>query len=376
MKIGIDARPLRERQISGVPAYVRNILASLAKLDQRNEYFLYTPKPVEYELPNDRWHLKSGGFVKYGTIWMQTDVPFLMRRDKIDIFWGTQHVLPMVSYRPVKFVLTLLDLIYSVHPETMQFKNRMITRLMIPPSVSRADAVVAISQSTMNDLHRILEPKGKIMEVTYMAANQKFEPQPQDECQAFVRKKYGVDRPYILSVGAFEPRKNLGRVVEAFGRVADRIPQDLVIVGPDGWKNQDILEKLATSRVRERIHHVGYVPREDLPPLYAGADVFVFASIYEGFGIPPLEAMACGTPVISSRASSLPEVVGDAARLVDPFSVDDIQRAFFEVCRDGKLLERMRTASLEQAKKFSWDDSGKKMLSVFGRLEALKEINA
>jgi glycosyltransferase involved in cell wall biosynthesis len=368
VRIGIDARPLRERQISGIPAYVRSVLASLSKIDHENDYFLYAPGEMVFTPPNERWHMKPGGVVRYGTLWMQTDLPFFLKRDKIDIFWGTQHVLPLVTFHRVKLILTMLDLIYSVHPETMQFKNRMINRLLIPPSVYHADAIVAISRWTMDDIRRILKPKPKIMEVTYMAASDRYFPRSKEEGRTKVKELFGLEKPFILSVGAFEPRKNLGRVVEAFGRVAEKIPHDLVIVGPDGWKNQEILKKLTTSRVRERIHHVGYVSVADLPVLYAAADVFIFASIYEGFGIPPLEAMASGVPVISSRASSLPEVVESAARMVDPFSVPDIESALLEVCLDEKKKASMREASLLQAQKFSWDKTAQQMLDVFKAL--------
>lgn len=368
MRIGVDARPLREKQISGIPAYVRNVLSSLGRLDRDNEYFLYAPQEMTFQIPNERWHLRSGGVVPYGTLWMQTDIPFYLKRDKIDVFWGTQHVLPLISKGPVKMVLTMLDLIYSVHPETMQFKNKMINRLLIPPSVNKADAIVTISQWTMDDINRIIKPRKKLTDVTYMAAGEQYHPRPKPEAQSHVFSKFKFNKPYILSVGAFEPRKNLGRVVEAFGRASEKIEQDLVIVGPDGWKNQSILRKLTTSKVRNRIHHVGYVSNEDLPYLYAGADAFVFASIYEGFGIPPLEAMACGIPVISSNASSLPEVVGDAARMVDPFSVDDIEAALVDVCTNENRREQMRVLSLKQAKKFSWDQTARQMIRIFDTL--------
>jgi glycosyltransferase involved in cell wall biosynthesis len=206
------------------------------------------------------------------------------------------------------------------------------------------------------------------MEVTYMAASERYQVRSQAEAQKFVEARFGVKGPFILSVGAFEPRKNLTRVVEAFGLVADRIPHNLVIVGPAGWKNEKILEKLTASKVRERIHHVGYVSAEELPQLYSAADVFIFASIYEGFGIPALEAMASGTPVISSNASSLPEVVGNAARLVDPFSIEDIGSAIVEVSMDESKKKKMKEASLEQARKFSWDRTAQQMIRIFDSL--------
>lgn len=150
MRIGIDSRPLREAKTSGIPAYVRNLLLRLAQLDQKNEYILYSHKDFDFPLPNDRWSKKVGAITHYGSVWMHAELPFWLKRDKVDVFWGTQHTLPVFMSSKIKTILTVCDLVHLVFPDTMTTKNLIINKLLIPPSIRRADAVIGISHWTIS----------------------------------------------------------------------------------------------------------------------------------------------------------------------------------------------------------------------------------
>jgi glycosyltransferase involved in cell wall biosynthesis len=182
-----------------------------------------------------------------------------------------------------------------------------------------------------------------------------------------VKARWGLDRPFILNVGTLEPRKNQTRLIQAYAMLKERtqLPHQLVIAGGRGWLYEDIFRRVNELGLKQDVRFLGYVAEEDLPALYNLADVFVFPSVYEGFGLPPLEAMACGTPVICSNSSSLPEVVGDAAIQVRPGDPDALVEAMEEVLNDGMVRQRLRDAGVEQAKRFSWEAAAQRLLSIY-----------
>ncbi len=223
---------------------------------------------------------------------------------------------------------------------------------MIPFAVRRAKKVIAVSQSTKSDLMRLLRVPGRKVEVVYEAAAKRTPP-----------KKYSVERPYILFVGMLEPRKNIPRLLEAFARLPDAY--DLIIVGKKGWKFDQVFATHNRLSLRGRVHFEGYASDTRLAQLYANASVFVYPSLYEGFGLPVLEAMQAGCPVITSNISSLPEVAGDAAILVDPYSVKSITDALYTVLSNKSLQRDLIIKGKKQAKKFSWKKAAKETLEVF-----------
>jgi glycosyltransferase involved in cell wall biosynthesis len=365
MRIGIDARPLREPQTSGIPMYVRSLLSHLLKIDQENEYILYAHKDFELPFNFKNVEKKTGALTRYGSVWMQMELPFWLKRDKIDVFWGTQHILPLMVSRDIKTVLTIHDLIHYVFPKTMKPLNFVINKLIIPSSVRRADFLVAISNWTLSDVFKYLQPIEKRSKVVHLAIGKQFKPQNINISRKIVKDKFGIDFPYILSVGTFEPRKNIGGLFNAFSSIADKIPHHLVVVGQKGWKNKKSLEEITLSQYHDRVHLIGYVDDEFIPYIYSAADVFVFPSFYEGFGLPPLEAMACGVAVITSNVSSLPEVVGDAAVLTNPRDPAAIGLEIIKILQDLKLRESLIKKGQMQISKFSWEKTAKEMLEIF-----------
>src|SRR5262245_5981355 len=311
MRIGVDVRSLRGSLTSGIPTYVRNMLAALAAGDHDNEYILYSNRDVRFDLPA-RWRKRTNGVLPYGSLWVQAELPGWLARDRVDVYWGTEYPLPLAAPKRVKLVLTMYDLVHVFHPETMSALNLALTRLFLARSVARADAIVTISDSTRADLQRLMSPRTALIRTIPLGVNGAFAARDRNGARTRVEQHYPGLGPYVLTVGTFEPRKNVGALVRAFQTLAPRIPHTLAIAGGGGWKHAPLLEEIERTGLRDRVRRLGHVPEELLPDLYAGADAFVFPSLYEGFGLPPLEALASGVPVVCSNSSSLPEVVGDA----------------------------------------------------------------
>ncbi len=280
-----------------------------------------------------------------------------------ELYHATEHLL--LPLRSVPTVLTVHDLIFRRFPAHHKRLNRWYLNLTLPLYCRRAKHIIAVSECTRRDLAAAYRlPPAKITVVSEAAAPH-FCPQP-PEMVAAVRARYGLPERYLIFVSTIEPRKNLARLLTAFEALrADGLSDGLVIVGRRGWLYDDFFARLERSPARDRVIFPGYVPDADLPPLYAGAQACVFPSLYEGFGLPVLEAMACGTPVATSSTSSIPEVGGDAALYFDPADVEQITETTRRLLRDPALGEEMRARGLAQAARFSWARAARETRAVY-----------
>ncbi|MCS7287390.1 MAG: glycosyltransferase family 1 protein [Anaerolineae bacterium] len=283
----------------------------------------------------------------------------------VDLFHATEHLLPRFSR--IKTVFTLHDLIFLFHPETHKPMNRWFLTLMMPRFLRAADAVITVSECTKKDAMRFYNIPEEKITVIYEGVSPRFHP-VSSEIVGAVRLKYGLPERFILYVGTIEPRKNLIALLEALHYLLTTYHLQLVIVGKKGWLYEGFFRRLRELGLEERVHFTGYVPDEDLPALYSAADLFVFPSLYEGFGLPVLEAMACGVPVICSNTSSLPEVAGDAALLVDPTDVQALAKAIERALTDETLRAMLRAKGLERARMFTWEKTAQKTLEVYRRV--------
>jgi glycosyltransferase involved in cell wall biosynthesis len=280
-----------------------------------------------------------------------------------ELFHATEHLL--MPLRGCPSVLTVHDLIFNLFPERHKRLNRWYLNAALPLFCRRADRIICVSQKTKSDLLHIWDVDAAKVDVVYEAADDRFQP-VSDSVVSVTRGKYGLPERYILSVGTIEPRKNLDRLLDAL-RILRRegLATNLVLVGRLGWLYEGFLAKLDAFEYRDAVFRCGFVPDEDLPAIYTGADVTVMASIYEGFGLPVLESMACGTPVVCSSTSSLPEFGGDAARYFDPLDTYEMAATIGEVWRDIELREHMRIQGAAQASRFSWDDTARRTINVY-----------
>jgi len=282
------------------------------------------------------------------------------------LFHATEHLLPPLARIPT--VLTVHDLVFERFPQYHKMWNYTFLKSAMPLFCRRATAIIAISEATKADLQALYSLDPAKITVVPEAAAARFAPQPAKGIEA-ARRRYGLPARYILTVGTIEPRKNLDRLVDACGPILRTgLCDGLVIVGSKGWLYESFFVHLESLPWRDRVILPGFVAEEDLPAIYAGAFLTVQPSLWEGFGLPVLEAMACGSPVCASSAASLPEVGGDAARYFDPSSIEAITSALAEVLRDAALRQEMRERGLTRAAAFSWRHTAERTVALYERV--------
>lgn len=298
-------------------------------------------------------------------IWGHGDfLPIERTLGAVDVYHGTSFVMPPL--KAAKGVMTIYDLTFMLFPE---FHTRETQRFSkeIHRYAERSDCIIVISEQTRQDVVSFLNISDDRVRVTLLAADGRYRVIDDRHLVTSAAAAYGIDREYILYTGTLEPRKNILTIIRAFHAVKRElnVPHRLVLAGKKGWLYDDVFAEVRALGLEHEVIFTGYVPDEDLPFLYNGADLFVYPSFYEGFGLPPLEAMACGCPVVASNTSSLPEVVGDAGLLVDPRHHDELAAAMARVLGDSELARDMRRRGVERAATFSWDRCAQQTLSIY-----------
>jgi len=386
MNICLDLSPV-VHQKAGLASYARELTAQLIQIDAGISWSAFhydRHPPVPLPAPLDalpRYGVPWGAYRWRLTTAFRHFLGLSMDRffAGVDLFHATEHLLPRFS--SVRTVFTLHDLIFLFHPETHKPLNRWFLTLMMPRFLRVADAVIAVSECTKRDAIRFYGIPEEKITVIYEGVNPRFRP-ADPEAIAAVRARYSLPEHFILYVGTIEPRKNLAALLEAFHHLlatcslrpapCDLLPATcdlrLVIVGKRGWLYEGFFHRLRELGLEDRVIFTGYVPDEDLPAIYSAADLFVFPSLYEGFGLPVLEAMACGTPVVCSDTSSLPEVAGDTALLVDPTDVRALAAAMERALTDEHLRAEIRARGLGRAGHFTWEKAARGTLEVYLRV--------
>ena len=355
MVVGVDAReaagPGAKRRVgaAGRSRYLREILRRLPAGAPDTRFVLYTDEGPALDglPPNAEWRRVPGS----GLAWHAR--AGLRARTECSVYFSTlSYITPAVLDR---YVQTVFDLIPFRPAALPHGRAGRIERITLRRAIRRAAAVVAISQATADDLRELVpEADGKVT-VTPLAADERFRADVPDAEVRAVRERYGLPESVVLAIGTIEPRKNFARLVQAYASLpADvREQSGLVLAGKKGWNYEPVFDAIASCDVGS-IVHVDFVPEEDLPALYAAATVFCYPSLYEGFGLPVLEAMQAGVPVVTSNVSSLPEIGGDAVRYVDPYETDDLRGALAELLTCDAKREELRRAGRERARAFSW----------------------
>lgn len=298
-------------------------------------------------------------------IWGHSDfLPIERFLGSIDLYHGTSFVMPPLHH--AKGIMTIYDLSFMLFPQFHTREMQAFTK-NIRRYAERSDCIIAISEQTKQDIVRLLDVPADKVRVTLLAADTRYRVIDDKHRLASVAATYGIDREYILYTGTLEPRKNVPAIIRAFQSIKRelKVPHRLVLAGKKGWLYDDIFAEVRAMDLEHEVIFTGYVPDEDLPFLYNGADLFVYPSFYEGFGLPPLEAMACGCPVITSSTSSLPEVVGAAGIMVDPRKPEELAEAMARVLGDNELLADMRRRGVERAATFSWERCARETLSIY-----------
>jgi glycosyltransferase involved in cell wall biosynthesis len=368
MRIGVDGRPLcGGGGYAGIYRFVTNLFREFQRIDSSNEYYVYTKNDFAFPLSNPRWRKRVLSDQRYGLTsrWGHLGLKHLIGLDALDVFLTTFHFFPIGLPPSLPRVLTVHDLVWHRHPETMGLRNYIMHRLFADRSISEADHIVTFSEATAADLEMLGVARGKIS-VVHHAPEAAYKPSEQAQAARYIAARYGASEDYICTVGTVEPRKNLVTLLKAISVLKKRARGcQLLVAGAPGWKNSIIYETVRECGLtRDDVLFLGYVPEKDMPALYCGSRLFVFPSVYEGFGIPLVEAMACGTPLVASNSSSIPEVVQDAALLVSPRSPEAFADAISRVDSDPELRSSMIAKGLRRAGDFSWECSAREVLNV------------
>ncbi|ATW27733.1 glycosyltransferase family 4 protein [Candidatus Formimonas warabiya] len=361
MKVIISALQVSNNN-SGIGHYIMNMTDALVK-NFDHSYIIYISKGVKGDYWTNEKNVKvcQKDFDKTSFFQRNFFEIFCfgpnVNRFYPDVFFAPDTKLPLGLDKRIKKIVTVHDLAVFKYPETYQKSRVLYWQKYFDSSVKRADRVIAISYATKNDLQEILHVPEEKIQVIYNGVSSIFRPVNDPKICLEVKAKYGLPERFILFVGTFSPRKNLGRLVDAFARLHNEgsLPHKMVIAGEKGWKFKQDLERVKALNLENDIIFPGFISHEDLPVVYSLADVLAYPSLYEGFGLPPLEAMACGTPTIISNTSSLPEVVGKAGVQVNPFSISSITEGLFHLLTDSQLRKRLIQLGFERAKFFSWD---------------------
>jgi glycosyltransferase involved in cell wall biosynthesis len=358
MHIGLNAHLLslsRSYRAAGINWYIYNLLRHLPNVGDQHHYTAFLgDKGARQAFPELETKTTSLPTVNPAVriFWEQTVQPLQLLKEGMDLFHSLAFVQPVLL--PCPGIVTIYDLSFILFPEYLHPMRRLYLRWGTGYSVRRAQRIIAISSSTKRDIVELLGiTEGKV-DVVPCGVDEDFQPL-EDQVLADFRRKRHLPGQMILFVGTIEPRKNLIALLRGYALLRERVqPPLLVIGGAQGWYHQEVFSAVEKLGLREDVIFPGYIPREELPHWYNAADLFIYPSLYEGFGLPPLEAMACGTPVITSNLSSLPEVVGEAGILVNPDSVEEIAEAMHRVLTDNNLQAEMSGKGLNRAREFSW----------------------
>lgn len=370
MKIGIDARNLVP-SLTGIGRYVVEMTRALAAIG--HEPILYLPEPPAEGLTGKvAADQRIAGFHGAGRrmIWSQTELPRSAAKDAVDVFWGPAHRLPFFLPASMARVVTIHDLVWVHAPETMRWQTWAAERAFVGAAVRQADAIVVDSDATRQALQQRFPNVDVPVNTVYPGYTRLV---PGDE--AAVRARFDIDRPYLLFVGTLEPRKNLGRLLEAWAALdpAIRCRYLLVVAGGQGWRLGDLRSKLDRLNISDQVRLTGYITDDDLAALYSGARALTMPSLYEGFGFPILEANALGVPVLTANVASMPEVAGADALLVNPLSVSDLSGKLRLLLTDDEDRARRAAGAKANAARFDWRHSAELLTEIFEQVIAKRK---
>ena len=365
MRIGLDFHSA-EQEGTGNCSYIRALAESLLAIGGNHEYLLYVTQPSlpYYEMYRGRPNVSLRPLAARHALARIPALGLKTRADRVDVL-HVQYVAPPVHAG--RLVVSVHDLSFIRTPRFFSAGQRMYLRTLVPLSLRKASRIITISEYSRRDIQDWRPGAAAKINVTPLAAASRFMPVEDRRRQKDVADRLGFSGPYLLYVGRLDPRKNLVALIQAFAEVKkkDGIPHRLVIAGGQGTVPASLLEAVRTAGLGDRVAFPGFVSDELLPAVYSQAEVFICPSLYEGFGLPVLEAMACGCPVVCAGTSALPEVAGSAGLLVDPLRPGGWSEAILRLLADKALREKMRKSGLRQSKKFSWEETARKTLAVY-----------
>lgn len=360
MRIGLMLRNIDER--GGAALYARSILDALLRIDQRNEYVLVFASAADRER-HGRPHVRSIVVEATSkTVWDQIAVPRALEREQVDVVFGLKHSIPLQAFAPRVFIMHGAD--WIAFPQNYYALDRLYHHVVLPLYLRSASRVITVSEDSAARILAYMPDIADKLAVVPHGVGPEFRPVADPAQREAVRRRYRLPDRFILYVGQMYPQKNVAGVIKALAILGPKALFPLVIAGRAHLKAEQDLRLIAELGLSERVHQIGWAAQEDLPALYSLAEMLVFPSLYEGFGIPLLEAMACGCPVLTSNAGSCPEVVGEAGLCVDPTAPEAIAAGIEQLARQDGLAQELRARGIERVRSFTWERAARGTLDV------------
>lgn len=372
MKIGIDSRAANWYRGTGIGTYTYQVINSLNKIDFFNEYLLFMSKDNNCDIRfGKNYNVRNISQDMKGSFWDEVNIPNILKHEDIDLYHVPQNGIGLPEEKTCPFVITLHDIIPYKMPETVGETYLEIFLKQMPSIIPRCDGIITVSNYSKKDIVEAFGfPEEKVF-VTHLANEDIYIPLDKKQCRDFVKKNYFIEDDFILYVGGFSPRKNIVGLIQAFSKLQSKGKDNklkLVIVGKQG-KSYSLYKKTAEDlKVDDKVIFPGFIPLEHMPIFYNACEVFVYPSLYEGFGLPPIEAMACGVPIIASNLTSIPEVVGDAGILINPYNVDELCNSMENVLQDETLRNNLIYKSLKRSNEFSWLKTAEDTLKAYDKI--------
>ena len=368
MKIGIDARAAKWYRGTGIGTYSYQLIHSLNKIDNYNDYLLYVPDDCKLAIPfKKNFQIKKIKQDNQNNFWSEVDTHNPLIDKSMDIYHVPQNGVGLPALKSCPLVITLHDVIPYKMPDTVSAQYLKIFKEKLPNIIPLCDGIITVSEYSKEDIIKVFNfPREKIY-VTHLASEDIYKPYDKTFSKSIIEKNYSITGDYILYIGGFSPRKNIVGLLNSFSLLLPRLKKDmkLVIAGSKG-KSYDIYKKRAQDlKIDENVIFPGFISMEHIPFMYNACELFVYPSFYEGFGLPPIEAMACGVPVIASNATSIPEIVKDSTLLVDPYDIDDLSEKMYNVLHDSDLRESLITKGLKRAAELTWEHTAADTLTAY-----------
>lgn len=370
-RIGIDFHIL-DQKYQGSRTYLVNIINHLKQIDHQNTYVIYVNSLENIKSYKKVYTCQENFsfkqfFSKNALFRLSWEIPLIAKQDKLDIF-HTQYICPLISR--VQQVVTIHDILFETHPEFFSKLFVARSKVLVRMSAHKAARILTDSQFSKSQIMELYKvPEGKITVLHGGIDKERFNTIKKEQAKAHIAEKYGLQK-YILNVGRLEPRKNQLSLIKAFHSLlmSNKIEHKLVIIGPKDFRYSPILAYISRNRLDDFIHVFSNIEDYELPDFYKASDLFIYPSIAEGFGLPVLEAMACGIPVIGSDSTSIPDVIGDAGMLIDPFDVEKIADVIHAVLSKEELAKELSDKALQRASQFNWEDAARKTFRIYSEL--------
>lgn len=367
MNIGIDARAARWYRGTGIGTYTYQLIRNINIVDQLNRYLLFFPdNKVEDLLPGNNVDFSLINGKDSDNFWRKIYIPNCLGSHNIDVYMVPQNGIGLPEKKPCPFVITLHDVIPFRMPETVSPEYLSIFRNEVPDIINTTDAIITVSNFSKQDIHEVLGYPLEKIYVSHLSAEDSYHPFDRMKCRHYIKKNYNIDGNFILYVGGFSPRKNISNLIMAFSHILKAVNNSfkLVITGKKGAsfdKYRSLSDKLGIS---DNVIFTGFIPFSDLPIFYNAASVFCYPSYYEGFGLPPLEAMACGTPVVASSLTSIPEVLGNSALYSDPNNERDMAEKILNLVYTPSLWQKYSRLGLIKSREYSWRKTAAETINI------------